>query len=181
MEEMIQFVTNIGLITSNGPYGNNVMACEWTHQISYTPSLIAVCIRPGKATFENIQSTNEFGVNIAAFDQNIISSIAGNHHGKAVDKISILKELGVVFYNAKTINALMVEGACLNAECKVIKFIDIDDHSLFIGEVQNVRQAEKEPLSYYKMKYCRSGEQIHKPDQTKLNAIAELVKKYTRK
>ena len=37
-----QFLTNLGLITCDGPYGPNVMAAEWTHHISYSPSLIAV-------------------------------------------------------------------------------------------------------------------------------------------
>lgn len=180
MAEITGFVTNVGLITSNGPYGHNVMACEWTHQLSYDPPLIAVCIRPGKTTFENIQSSKEFGVNVAAFDQNIVSSIAGNSHGKTVDKISVLKELGVVFYQAETINALMIEGASLNAECKLIKFIDIGDHPLFIGEVQNIKQAAKEPLIYYQGKYFRIGDRISKPDQPKLDQIAELVEKYTR-
>ena len=181
MEKIIGFVTNVGLITTNGPHGHNVMACEWTHQISYIPPLIAVCIRPGKTTFENIQSSNEFGVNITAFDQNIISSVAGNTHGKATDKISVLKELGVKFYQAETINALMIEGSSLNAECKLIKFIDVGDHPLLIGQVQNVKQTEKEPLTYYQGKYFRIGNQIHKPDQPKLDAIAELVKKHARK
>ncbi len=27
-----KFVTNVGLVTSNGPHGQNIMACEWTHQ-----------------------------------------------------------------------------------------------------------------------------------------------------
>lgn len=179
MEKISCFVTNVGLITTNGPHGDNVMACEWTHQLSYDPPLIAVCIRPGKTTFENIQSSKEFGVNIAAFDQNIVSSVAGNHHGKTVDKIAILRDLGVTFYKAETINTLMIEGASLNAECKLIKFVDVGDHPIFIGEIQNVKQTGKEPLVYHQGKYFRIGDRIHKPDQVKLDQIAELVKKHT--
>ncbi len=181
MEEITKFVTNVGLITSNGPYGHNVMACEWTHYISYTPPLIAVCIRSTKTTFENIKASYEFGVNIASVDQNVLSSVAGNNHGRDVDKISLLKELGVVFYKAQIINTLMIKGATLNAECKVVKFIDIGDHPIFIGEIQNVKQVETEPIIYYKGKYFRLGEQIHKPQQAKLEMIDELIKKYSRK
>ena len=39
-EKTTKFVTNVGLITSNGPYGYNIIAAEWTHQVSYSPSLI---------------------------------------------------------------------------------------------------------------------------------------------
>ena len=56
-----QFLTNVGLITTDGPYGPNVMAAEWTHHISYTPSLIAINVR-GDATAENIDHSKEFGV-----------------------------------------------------------------------------------------------------------------------
>jgi hypothetical protein len=32
-----KFITNVGLITSNGPFGADVMGCEWTHHVSYNP------------------------------------------------------------------------------------------------------------------------------------------------
>src|SRR3990170_4724695 len=91
-----KFVTNVGLITSNGPIGPNIMAAEWTHHISYSPGLVMVNINAqNNATAVNIQKTKEFGVNIAAADQNIVASIAGGSSGRNVDKIKILKELGV--------------------------------------------------------------------------------------
>ena len=43
------FMTGVSLITSNGSQGQNVMAAEWTMQVSYEPMLIAVfihCIDP---------------------------------------------------------------------------------------------------------------------------------------
>lgn len=57
-----QFITNVGLITSDGPYGPDVMAAEWTHHISYSPSLIAVNIRGQDATAHNIIESKEFGI-----------------------------------------------------------------------------------------------------------------------
>ena len=89
-----QFVTNVGLITSNGPYGNDIMAAEWTHHVSYKPGLIAVCINPKDATHANIEKTKEFGVSLCASDQNVLSSISGGYSGKNYDKIEALKEIG---------------------------------------------------------------------------------------
>src|SRR3989344_1725210 len=102
-EKTVQFITNVGLITSTGPYGDNIMAAEWTHHVSYSPGLIAVCIGLNKATLENIRATKEFGVSIAATDQNVIASVAGGSSGKNVDKIKALKELGFKFYRANKI------------------------------------------------------------------------------
>ena len=131
----IKFATNVGLITSTGPYGDNIMSAEWTHQVSYSPGLIAVAIGRGKATLENIEKTKEFGVNLAAVDQASLAHIAGTNHGDKVDKIAALKELGYKFFKAKKIKPLMVEGAAMQAECKVVKIIDIGDHPIVIGEI----------------------------------------------
>ena len=132
-ERTKQFITNVGLITSTGPHGNNIMAAEWTHHISYSPGLIAVCIRPSDASYENIHATKEFGVNIAATDQATLASVAGGSTGREVDKIAALKELGFTFSKAKQIKSLMVEGAVLIIECKVVKEISLGDHILFVG------------------------------------------------
>src|SRR3990167_3230647 len=133
-EKTTKFVTNVGLITSNGPYGYNIMAAEWTHQISYSPGLIMVNIGFDKATEENIKAGKEFGVSLAAEDQNVVSSVAGGSSGREVDKIAVLKELGVEFYKGKKINALMVKGASLNMECKLVESIKLGDHMAFVGE-----------------------------------------------
>jgi len=79
------------------------MACEWTHHISYRPGLIAVCIRPGDATHDNIIQTKEFGVNLCSVDQSIMSSIVGGYTGIIYDKINALRELGFKFYKGKRI------------------------------------------------------------------------------
>ena len=173
-----KFVTNVGLITTNGPHGNNIMAAEWTYHISYSPGLIAISLRPTRATHENIMKTKEFGVNLCATDQNVASSIAGGSTGKETDKIKVLEELGIKFYKAKKINALMVKGAALNAECKLIKSITLGDHELLVGEVLDMQASDKDSLIYHGGKYFKVGERIQKPPQNELDKISKLVEKH---
>lgn len=180
-ENLATFVTNVGLITSNGPYGHDVMACEWTHQISYDPPLIALAIRNYKATFKNIEHAGEFGVSIASVNQTLFSSVAGNRSGKDVDKIKMLKELGFTFYQAKHIDVLMVEGACMNAECKLIKKIDIGDHPLLIGEMVSIQESDEKPLVYHQGKYWQVGKHIEKPGQDVRDRIKKLNEMYKKK
>ena len=175
------FVTNVGLITSTGPNGNDIMSAEWTHHVSYAPFLIAVAIGRGKATSENILESKEFGVSIAALDQNVLSSVAGRHSGHDVDKVALLKELGFEFYEGKKIKAPMVKGAAMNAECKLIQVVDIGDHPLFIGEVVELSHSAKEPLLYQPGKYWRLGENLAQPPQEFLDKIAKLAEKHARK
>ncbi len=174
-----KFVTNVGLITSNGSYGHDIMACEWTHHVSYEPGLIAVCINPRDTTHANIAKTKEFGVNLCASDQNVISSISGGYSGKNYDKLEALKELGFKFFKAKKINVFMVEGAAMNAECKLFKQIKLGDHTTFVGEVVELYRAnDKEPIVYHSQKYWKLGVNIQKPPQNELDRIREIVEKY---
>ena len=179
-DEAGKFITNVGLITSNGSYGNNIMACEWTHHVSYNPGLIAVSIKPNRATNKNIKESGKFGVNICAHDQNIISSIAGNNSGKNINKIEALKKLGYKFYNAENIKCLMVEGASLNVECKVIKTIELGDHTMFIGEALSTKIGNKKPLIYHNGKYYKLGENIKKPSKNELEGINKIIEKHKR-
>ncbi len=180
-EKTTKFVTNVGLITSNGSYGHNIMAAEWTHQVSYSPGLIMINIGFNKATEANIKKTKEFGVNLAAFDQDVVTSVAGGSSGKEVDKIKVLKELGTEFYKAKKIDTMMVKGATLNLECKLLKMEQLGDHTVFVGEVLEISATEKDPLIYHKLKYWRIGEQIQKPPQKVLDKVKKLTEKYQKK
>ncbi|MEK6854296.1 MAG: flavin reductase family protein [Nanoarchaeota archaeon] len=177
-EESAKFITNVGLITSNGPNGQNIMSAEWTHHVSYSPGLIAVCVGQGKATNENIKATKEFGVSIAAVDQNVLASIAGGSSGKNVDKIAVLKALGFKFYKAKKINILMVEGAVLNAECKLVHMAELGDHTMFVGEVLDAKISAKEPIIYHGNKYFKVGDSVEKPQPEELESIKKAVEKF---
>ncbi len=177
-ERTTKFVTNVGLITSDGPNGPNIMSAEWTHQISYSPGLIVVCVGQGKATNENIRATKEFGVNLAAADQNVIASVSGGSTGKKVDKIAALKELGFKFYKAKKIKTLMVEGAALHVECKAVQIIELGDHTMFVGEVLEATANQKEPLIYHKKNFWKFGENILMPPEKELERIKSVVEKF---
>lgn len=176
-EKTVKFITNVGLITSDGPNGPDIMAAEWTHHISYRPGLIAVCIGFGKATLENIQKTKEFGVNIASVNQSVMATIAGNSSGHDVDKIGVLKELGFKFYPAKKIKTLMVEGAAMNAECKLVKEITLGDHVMLVGEVVEA-SAGKEPFAYHKGEYWKLNTSIEKPTEKERAKIREIIERH---
>lgn len=180
-EKTMQFVTNVGLITTDGPYGPDVMACEWTHQISYRPALIAIHVNPRNATHENILAAKAFGVNIASDDQSVLSSIAGGNTGKSTDKIKVLEGLGFRFVQAKEIPVLMIEGAAFWAECKLFDYRTVGDRTQFIGEIVSATAHKGiEPLIYNGGKYWKRGENIPKPSIEEMQRIKELIALHTK-
>jgi len=173
-----KFATSIGLITSNGPHGHNIMACEWTHHLSYSPGLIAVSLGPTKPTVENIRMSKEFGISLCATDQTVLASVAGGYSGRHFDKISALKELGFQFYQGDSIDVLMVKGASLSAECKLFKEVTFGDHVMLIGEVSDaIHNTGKESLIYHNSKYW-SLQSIAKPDQETRQRIKDILEKH---
>jgi len=175
------FVTNVGLITSNGPVGPNIMTAAWAHHVSYEPPLIMVNIEPDDATVKNILATKEFGVNLASEDQNVLSSVSGNYSGESKDKISLLKELGFKFDKGKRINIPMIKGAALNAELRLVKHETMGDHIMIIGEViESYVNETAKPIAYTNGKYWKFRDSISKPEQQVLDRITLLAEKYKR-
>lgn len=176
-----KFVKNVGLVTSTGPHGENIMACEWTYQLSYSPGLIGVSIGTNKATAENIRATNEFGVSLASTAQSTASSIAGGSSGKNADKVAALKKLGYSFGKGKKIKAPFVNGSSLVAECKLVQEIPIGDHVLFVGEVLDVTFSAADSLVYHQWKYFKVGDPIEKPTDEAREHVKKIVEEHAKK
>ncbi|MBI1871991.1 flavin reductase family protein [Candidatus Collierbacteria bacterium] len=179
-KETDKFIGIVGLITTTGPIGENIAACEWTRLISYKPALIAINTEPNDATTENIRATKEFGAGIATSDQATLVSVAGGSTGREMNKIEALKELGFKFKLASSIKAPLVEGTALNLECKVIQEIVLGDHIMFIGEVVAAETGAGEPLAYYQRLFYKLGENLPKPSDEERERIKSTVTKHPR-
>ena len=150
------FTTGISLVTSFGPNGQNIMAAEWTMQISYNPMLIAVFIHEDSATFENIKKTKEFGINVSSEKQTMAVNIAGGYSRREIDKLKIKNAFK--FIPSKKIKPPMIEGCIINAECKLITTKKLGDHTMIVGKVVIISHDEtKKQLIYHSGRYFRIG------------------------
>ncbi|MEW5841572.1 flavin reductase family protein [Nitrososphaera sp.] len=157
------FATTVGLITTTKdrrPSGSgdkgNVMACEWTMQVSYDPMLIAIFIHDSP-TLWNIQKTGFFGVNIASDSQAELVNIAGGYSGTEIDKLAVPRTFET-FYGK---HVPLVKGCALCAECKVKLVQEVGDHVMVVGEATSASFDEtKSPLIYTRGNYRRLGGKI---------------------
>ena len=161
------FATTVALITSHAEgVGENVMACEWTSNISYRPLRILSVINKNSYTHELISASREFGVNLCSDEQVGLSVFAGNAHGREVDKLSDPVFAGRI-YQGKRIGARMLRGCLLNLECEVEKALDLDTHTGFVGRAVAGRTGGgARPLFYHLGRYFTLGEQLDKPGDT---------------
>ena len=153
------FLTGVSLITSIGHKGQNVMAAEWTMQISHDPMLIAIFIHKGSTTLENIIKTKEFGVNVSSDEQTTAVSISGGYSRKEIDKLSIYDSFKLI--KSKKIKSPLIAGCVINAECKLFTTKKIGDHTMIVGKVVSIQYDKtKKPLVYHQGRYFRIGSMI---------------------
>jgi len=152
-------MTSVSMITSTGSKGQNIMAAEWTMQISYEPMLIAVFIHESSSTLKNILETKQFGVNVASQDQTIPVSIAGGYSRKEIAKLDISNAFKLS--KAKKLNIPLIQGCIINAECRLVLSKKIGDHVIIVGQVVHIHNdASKKPLVYHRGKYFKIGSPI---------------------
>jgi flavin reductase (DIM6/NTAB) family NADH-FMN oxidoreductase RutF len=150
------FATTVGLITTDGRHGPNVMAAEWTMQVSYDPMLIAIFIHDSP-TLWNIKDSRAFGVNIASQGQSELVNIAGGYSGTEIDKLAIPG----VFHPYRGKSVPMLRGCALNAECRVESIKDVGDHVMVVGKVIHATYDDRKyPLVYTRGNYRTLGAKI---------------------
>ena len=172
------FLTGVSMITSVGPNGQNVMAAEWTMQISYKPLLIAVFIHEGSNTLENIRKTKEFGVNVSSEEQTTAVSISGGYSRKEVDKLSILGAFKLI--KSKKIKPPLIAGCIINVECKLYTTRKIGDHVMIVGKVVSIEyDGTKKPLVYHLGKYFKIGSTIQ-PVRDEINVSQQIIDLFQR-
>lgn len=175
------FTTTVGIVSSRGSLGDNLMAAEWTYLVSYNPAMITVHIghRRSKATAENIKETGVFGVSLASTHQNIVSSIIGNHTGHDVDKVAVLAELGYTFMRGEATQVLLSKEAVFMAECKLVNIEPMGDHTMFLGEVVAAQEGtSNDPLLYNRKKYWKIGENVIKPSDEERERFKNIILKH---
>jgi len=138
------FTTGVALITTAGRRGPNVMAAEWTFNVSYDPFLVSVHIEEGEATHAAIVETGEFGVSMCAEEQVVAMAFAGHFTGQETDKMS--SEVFETVPGTK-IKTPLIRGSLFTAECRVVQRVEMGDHTAFVGEVVAFSiEGERKPI-----------------------------------
>lgn len=112
--------------------------------LSLRPPLVVICIEKGVQSHDAIAASRKFGVSILSESQ---GDISGRFATKGEDKFAGLEV-------AKGQSGVpLIPGAICTIECQLRDQLPGGDHSIFVGEVTNVRTGEGKPLVYYRSAY----------------------------
>ena len=121
------------LVTSSYKDKANIITLAWHTPISRDPAILGIAIAKSHFSYELIQKSEEFIINIPNVDLLKQVVYCGSIRGDKVDKF---KEAGLTSEKAqRLIKTPRIKECMGHIECYLRDIKEIGDHGLFIGEV----------------------------------------------
>lgn len=125
--EWVMFV-----ISRDGDGAPDVMPAGWCMICNGNPLMMAVSVGFGRYTHRCIEETGEFVLAWPGVGQEELINQTGTTSGRDLNKI---EEFGLRELPATIVNAPLIEGCAIALECVVVSQLELEDHSIFVGEV----------------------------------------------
>jgi len=115
-------------------------------EVSLVPPLVMVCADKNSNTLPVIRAGGVFALNVLARDQHELSSrfATKKDEDKRFDGLEV---------DVGRTGAPLLRGVAVNIDCRVFAEHDAGDHVLFIGQVEEVRSFDREPLLHFRGGY----------------------------
>jgi flavin reductase (DIM6/NTAB) family NADH-FMN oxidoreductase RutF len=117
----------------------NIMTAAWGGICCSSPPCVAVSLRKATYTYGNIAQQGGFTINIPSDKYAVQADYCGMVSGKKADKFA---ETGLTPVRSTLVNAPYIEELPLVLECKLVHQIELGLHTLFVGEILDVKANE---------------------------------------
>jgi flavin reductase (DIM6/NTAB) family NADH-FMN oxidoreductase RutF len=98
--------------------------------------MLSISIRPQRYSYEIIQTTQQFVVNVPSLGQARATDWCGMVSGSKVDKFA---QTGLTAAPALKVQCPIILECPLNIECRVRQSVTLGSHTLFVAEVVGVQ------------------------------------------
>jgi flavin reductase (DIM6/NTAB) family NADH-FMN oxidoreductase RutF len=146
---MGSFATGVTVVTVQREPGKvHGMTANSFTSVSLDPLLILVCVDQNAQLLSFLKNARRFGVNILRSDQQALSEHFAKPHPPPEEE----RQLNVQFEWAPS-GIPLLAGSLAQLTCNVAAQYMAGDHTIFIGEVESMREGDGEPLLYHRRKY----------------------------
>lgn len=114
----------------------NAMTASWTGVCCSDPPCIYFSARKSRYTYVCVKASGAFTVNIPGADQAEVTDYLGTVSGRKLDKLQLA---GQEVRPAEHVNAPYLAGFPLIMECRLVNTVDLGSHTMFIGEIVDVK------------------------------------------
>lgn len=132
------------LTTRDHEHRSAALTMNAVTSLSLDPPLMLACVATTSDTLPALRQAGVFCINILATGQEAVSQRCA---GKGSDKLArIPHRVGVT-------GVVVIEGAVVALECRVVDEMSGGDHRIFVGEVVAAHESPGTPLLYYRGNY----------------------------
>ena len=158
------FPCTIVMVSSVDTKGKpNIITLAWVGTVCSTPPMVGIAINPLRYSYQLIDESKQFVVNIPTKNNLKEIDFCGVTSGRDTDKFSIT---GLTPEAAEKVRPPLIRECPVNLECIVKEKLMLGSHHLFIGEVVSVH-VEKDILN--------ENDRI---DPTKISPIVYIQREY---
>ena len=119
------------VVTSKDGEAVAAFTASFLVQVSFDPPIVAVAMKKGRESYDIINSSKAFAVNIISKDSMKLIGLFAN------PKTSGKEGLDTVAHQEKTLGVPVLTDSIAYLECKVHSQTDAGDHTVVFGEVIN--------------------------------------------
>ena len=142
-----KFATEVTVVTSIQPDSNvHGMAANGVASVSLEPQLVLVCVGENHQSHGLIKQSRRFAINILSEAQQDVS----DYYAKPPEKRAVDEEPAFSFTEH---GGAYVEGSLGSMDCRVVAEHKHGDHTIFIGEVDDIRLGTGRPSIYFDGQY----------------------------
>ncbi len=117
----------------------NVFTVGWTGIINTIPPRTYISVRPSRLSFDLIQETKEFTINLTTVDLLKATDYCGVKSGRDFDKF---KEMNITSTPSSQISSPQLLESPLTLECQVFDIIPLGSHHMFLADIVAVNARE---------------------------------------
>ena len=142
-----KFATGVSIITTRQGDGEvHGMAANGITSVSLDPLLVLVCVQHKRNTYPLVRETGRFAISFLSEAQLPISEY---YAGPPEDR----KGQVDVHFNFTERGSATVDGCLAYMDCHVVDEHESGDHSIFIGEVDEIEVSSGKPLVFFGSAY----------------------------
>lgn len=128
------------LVSTVSPVGQpNLITLAWCGVVCSEPPMVGIALRPSRYSFELLQATPEFVVNIPGEDLVRAVDLCGMVSGREADKFQAAR---LSAEPASKVKPPLVKECPINLECQVRSTHELGTHYLFLGQIVAVHYEE---------------------------------------
>ncbi len=155
---------------ADGEGKENVFTVAWAGTVCTNPPMVSISVRPNRFSYEMIQKTGEYVINLTTENMVKETDYCGVVSGRDVNKF---ERCHLEREQALYVKAPLLKRSPVNIECRVVEEKNLGSHTMFLAEVLAVHADEaymnenqrfdlamSKPLAYSHGEYYGLGKKL---------------------